>query len=300
VSDPNDIIPPPLVNVPNPNARPITQDEIDLAFKQKQSSMVGGARTYLGIGAFAVGTGIEHTLIGRAALGLSGFHSAPPGSRIAVRPGVLALSYGLPAPFGIVPPEEYRARPNYLTRILPESLHSETLGIHTTPERVAVFEARERARGLLVAQENLLGKPPVKVSTQQLRDDVAFLMATKDVIPQSAQALPFYAKELANRDVLPVEPNGVLRVPSALGDPLASSPAAYPPRTQPADPLPQLVIPGPGGIANRDRDLSNIDQWLGVKSPAPLDTPPMSTEQQRAFAHANDVVRHLIGERGDP
>ena len=91
----------------------------------------------------------------------------------AVRPTAFALLLAAPTPFGVVPPELYGLRPDYLdVRLVPEVLQFETLNTAADADRLAAFLAIN-ARAAFEAELVALGR----LSLAQLRERIAQIEA---------------------------------------------------------------------------------------------------------------------------
>jgi hypothetical protein len=109
------------------------------------------------------GTGFEFT---QTAAQLKATGGSP--SR-AVRPTALSVALAAPTPFGVVPPEVWGLRPDYLDfRAVPEFLRFETFNTAADPDRLAAF-MRKNPRAAFEADLVNLGKMPL----EQLRREIA-------------------------------------------------------------------------------------------------------------------------------
>jgi len=120
----------------------------------------------------------------------------------AVRPTPFALLLGAPAPIGVVPPEQYGLRPDYLdVRLVPESLRFEALGTKADPERLNAFLA-QNARAAFEAELVALGRLPLEELRAQI-DALAALPPEARIIGSPAQTYYSVAVEtLARRERL--------------------------------------------------------------------------------------------------
>lgn len=120
----------------------------------------------------------------------------------AVRPTPFVVLLGAPSPIGVVPPEKYGLRPDYLdVRLVPEALRFETLGTKADPERLNAFLA-QNARAAFEAELVALGRLPLEELRAQI-DALAALPPEARVIGSPAQTYYATAVEtLARRERL--------------------------------------------------------------------------------------------------
>lgn len=108
-------------------------------------------------------TGFEFTQTAQALRASSGTPSR------AIRPTSFAVLIGLPQPAGVVPPEVYGLRPDYLDlRLIPEALQFETLNTSADADRLAAFLA-SNARAAFDSEVNALGRMPLAQLREQIR-----------------------------------------------------------------------------------------------------------------------------------
>jgi len=113
------------------------------------------------------GTGFEFSQTAAALRAAGGSPSR------AVRPTAFATLIGLPTPFGVVPPEIYGLRPDYLdVRLVPEIAQFEMLNTKADEDRLRAFLATN-AKAAFEAELVALGKIPLA----QLRERIAQIEA---------------------------------------------------------------------------------------------------------------------------
>lgn len=108
------------------------------------------------------GTGFEFSQTAQALRAAGGTPSR------AIRPTAFATLIGLPTPFGVVPPEIYGLRPDYLdVRLVPEIAQFETLNTKADEERLAAFLATN-AKAAFESELVALGRLPLSELRQRI------------------------------------------------------------------------------------------------------------------------------------
>lgn len=307
---------------------PLKENDVEEALKQQQHGAVMGTAFFASLGVLnQVFPGFVDYYGARSALEFfSATHRRPTGYIPKIQPA--ALAYLLPSPIGVVPPEVYGFSPDYLqssSGVIPQS---EYIATEASPERKRVFETAQRL-GSLIEEERevltfaqnftggtgrlLIGKIRIsrehlaETNVEGLESDLAFLKALPKDLPPQLSGIAKLHTRLTDEKVegLIEELQDVIAARRAFDAPAPAGGRLL----QPGEPVP----PG-GGVLNiggRDYfypapNFNNFGFPLPdlippePRAPLPLDTPPANVLVRFAAATANDVVRNIEGERGDP
>lgn len=240
----------------------------------------------------------------------------------AVRPTAFAALLAGPQPVGVVPPEVYGLRPDYLdVRLIPEALQFETLNTKADVDRLAAFLA-SNARAAFESELVALGKLPLPALRQQIQA-IEALPAEARIIGAPLQAYYATAVEtlrrreslantfgssteqtainpalfISNAQAAQINAGNLLAVPVA---PLTRPqvPGAPPVALQRADALPSIDVPATGAPSVLDLFPGDELQLLPALFPSLMK--PTTSGNKAREPDIPEGQREHFTERVDP